>query len=82
MSKGSNQRPKAVDDETFKSNWESTFGVKPQGKFETYGVIHSREVGEEGLDESQRQRYRHIMAARASARNSADGGTQCAITSS
>ena len=31
MSKGSNQRPKAVDDETFKSNWESTFGVKPQG---------------------------------------------------
>ncbi len=31
MSKGSNQRPKAVDDETFHSNWESTFGVKPQG---------------------------------------------------
>lgn len=31
MSKGSNQRPKAVDDETFESNWESTFGVKPQG---------------------------------------------------
>lgn len=29
--KGSTQRPKAVDDETFQSNWESTFGVKPQG---------------------------------------------------
>lgn len=28
MSKGSNQRPKAVDDETFESNWEATFGHK------------------------------------------------------
>lgn len=31
MSKGSNQRPKAVDEKTFQSNWESTFGVKPDG---------------------------------------------------
>lgn len=28
MSKGSNQRPKAVDDETFESNWEQVFGPK------------------------------------------------------
>lgn len=33
MSKGSNQRPKAVDEQTFESNWESTFGIQPQSSF-------------------------------------------------
>lgn len=50
MSKGSTQRPQAVDEQTFAENWARVFGEKPEDNYYTVrsSIEGDREDGRPG----------------------------------